>query len=334
MAQLTNRQKAAVLLIYFGPELSSAIFKFMEEHQVEEVSLEIARLGVVKPEVISEVINEFHEFLLNETSSRGGMGFLKDVLVRTLGSTRAMMIINRLSDVHPFRYLKDMPVDRLAGILFKEHPQTIATVLSYISPEQAAAVLTRLPEDVKGEVALRIANAKYVQEDTVKDINRALEKVVVSQSYQTVTSPFAGQSSGKKVLAEILNRADHDTESSVLEKLGTVNEALAGEVKKFMFVFTDIVILDDKAVQRIIREVDSKQLVLALKLSDDQVKLKIFKNMSDRAKELLKEEMSYLGPVKVKQAEEAQQSVLEVIRKLEQAGEITIPKRGEEERVV
>lgn len=321
-------------MIYFGPELSSQIFKFMEEHQVEEVSLEIARLGVVKPEVISEVINEFHEFLLNETSSRGGMGFLKDVLVRTLGSTRAMMIINRLSDVHPFRYLKDMPVDRLAGILFKEHPQTIATVLSYISPEQAASVLTRLPEDVKGEVALRIANAKYVQEDTVKDINRALEKVVVSQSYQTVTSPFAGQSSGKKVLAEILNRADHDTEASVLEKLGTVNEQLAGEVKKFMFVFTDIVILDDKAVQRIIREVDSKQLVLALKLSDDQVKLKIFKNMSDRAKELLKEEMSYLGPVKVKQAEEAQQSVLEVIRKLEQAGEITIPKRGEEERVV
>jgi flagellar motor switch protein FliG len=306
----------------------------MEEHQVEEVSLEIARLGVVKPEVINEVINEFHEFLLNETSSRGGMGFLKDVLVRTLGSSRAMAIINRLSDVHPFRYLKDMPVDRLVGILYKEHPQTIATVLSYISPEQSAAVLTRLPEDVKGEVALRIATAKYVQEDTVKDINRALEKVVVSQSYQTVTSPFSGQSSGKKVLAEILNRADHDTESAVLDKLNSVNNLIAEEVKKFMFVFTDIVILDDKAVQRIIREVDSKQLTLALKLSDDTVKMKIFKNMSDRAKELLKEEMSYLGPVKVKQAEEAQQSVLEVIRRLEQAGEITIPKRGEEERVV
>jgi len=334
MAALNNRQKAAILLIFLGPEIACEILKHLEEHQVEEVSMEIARLGPVKPEIVNEAINEFHEFLLNVTSSRGGMSFLKEVLLTTLGPTRAMAVINRLSDVHPFRYLKDVSGDRLANILAKENPQTIAIILSYISPAQAAAVFAKLPDDTKTNVALRIASAKYVQDDAIKEINRALEKVVVSQSFQAVPSPFAGQSSGTKVLAEILNRVDHSTESTVLAGLEKNSTTVADDVKKQMFLFADLVILDDRSVQRLIREVDSKQLTLALKMSEDSVKMKVFKNMSERARDLLKEEMSYLGPVRIKQVEEAQQTILEVIRRLEQAGEITIPKRGEEEKLV
>jgi flagellar motor switch protein FliG len=334
MATLTNRQKASILLIFLGPEIACEILKHLEEHQIEELSMEIAKLGPVKPEVVNEAINEFHEFLLNVTSSRGGMSFLKEILLNTLGPTRAMAIINRLSEVQPFRYLKDVSGDRLANILAKENPQTVAIILSYISPAQAAGVFAKLPEETKMNVAMRIASAKYVQDDAIKEINRALEKVVVSQSYQAVPNPFAGQSSGTKVLAEILNRVDHTTESSVLSGLQNINTTVADDVKKQMFLFSDLIILDDRSVQRLIREVDSKVLTLALKISDDSVKMKIFKNMSERARDLLKEEMSYLGPVRIKQVEEAQQNILEVIRRLEQAGEVTIPKRGEEEKMV
>lgn len=335
VAELTNKQKVAILLVYLGVDISSRILKYLEEEQIEEICREISRLGQVKPETVDEVIREFHQLMLSGISAKGGMSFLKEVLEKSLGASRALAIINRLTEVQPFSYLKDVSAARLAGILSQEHPQTIAIVLSYMPPAGAAAVLSQLPERLKFDVALRIATGiKDVQIEAINDVDKALKAAIVSQQYQTWEAVSGTEESGTKILAEILNKSETKTEKEILEKLQKINAGLAEQVREQMFVFEDIISLDDRSLQKVIRQIDSKDLSLALKLADEPLKEKIFKNMSERAREILKEEIEYLGPVRIRQAEEAQQKILEIIRQLEQTGEIILPKRGVEERFV
>jgi flagellar motor switch protein FliG len=290
-------------------------------------------LGTIDNETIDTVIKEFYELMLNETGARGGMGYLKEVLALTLGPSRAMAILTRLSELQPFTYLKEFPGNQLASILAKENPQTIAVVLSHLSPVQSAAVLSQLSNEAKIEVSMRIANAKYFEAEAVQDVNKALEKMVVSRKLEA-TGSFSLEQTGTKSLAEMLNRSDHETQKLIFENLQKYNAAVSDEVRKQMFLFEDIAGLEDKSVQRILREVDSKDLTLALKLADDKLKEKVFNNMSERAREILKEEMGYLGPVRIRQVEDAQQKILETLRRLQFVGEVVIPMRGVEEKFV
>ncbi len=333
MVELTNKQKVAVLLLALGVETSAQILKYLEEYQIEEIARQISLLGRINPEITDTVIKEFHQFLLTHIGEKGGVSYLKGVLERALGPSKAMSIINRLTQLEPFTYLKDIPSNTLVNLLCREHPQVIAVVLYYIPSLQAAQVLSQLPNEIKLDVSSRIAGIKYAESETVNEVNQALEKTIATHQNKGFSNNFVNQS-GTKILAEILNRAESNTEKTVLEGLQKQDKILAEEIRKQMFLFNDIISLEDKALQRIIREIDSKDLALSLKLTDNSVKEKIFKNISQRAREILQEEISFLGPVKIRHIEEAQQRILEAIRRLEQAGEIEIPKHGVEEKFV
>jgi len=333
MIELNSKQKVAVLFLYLGSETSSLILKHLEEYQIEEVAREISKLGTVDRDTINNVVYEFHQILLTKVGSRGGIGYLREVLEKTLGPTKALSLINRISEAHPFTYLKDVPITQLANVLANESPQTIALIMSYINPTQAAGILSHLQEQKQMDVAMRISSARATPAEIVKEMNRAMEKTISSQRKEGL-GPIAQGQLGSRVLAEILNRVDRKTESYIMENLSKTNSTLADEVRKHMFIFEDLINLDGRAVQRIIRETDFKDLRMALKLADETVKQKIFQNMSERARAILVEEMSFTGPVRVKQVEEAQQKILETIRRLEAAGEIVIPKRGTEDKLV
>jgi len=331
--ELTNRQKAAILLMILGPELSGQVLKHLDERYVEELSLEVARLDKVTAEHREQVIKEFHDVALaQDYISEGGLEHARRVLEAAFGPEKAKEILERIQaamQVVPFEFLKRADPSQLLSFIQDEHPQTIALILAYMPLNSAAMVLSKLAPELRADVAARIAMMEQTPPEVIRRVEQVLEKKVSSLLNQEMS-----QAGGPKALVDLLNRVDRSTERMIMESLAESNPELAEQVKNMMFVFEDIVQLDDRAVQQVLREVDMKDLATALKSVKEDVQQKVFKNLSERAAAMLKEDMEFMGPVRLKVVEEAQQKIVAVIRRLEAAGEITIGRDGEEDVLV
>ncbi len=331
--ELTNRQKAAVMLMVIGPDLSGPVIRHLEDEQIETLSLELARLDKISPEQREGVISEFYESAVaQEFIAEGGVHQARQVLESAFGLEKADEVIKRIvaaMQVVPFEFLKKADPAQVLSFIQDEHPQTIALILAYMPVNNAAMILSKLPSDLRGDVAARIAMMEQTPPEVIRRVEQVLEKKVSSILNQEMS-----QAGGPKALVDLLNRVDRSTERVIIESLSDNNPELADVVKNMMFVFEDIVQLDDRAIQAILKEVDMKELATALKGVNNDVQNKIFRNMSERAVAMLKEDMEFMGPVRLRVVEEAQQKIVSVIRRLEEAGEVTIGRTGEEDVLV
>jgi flagellar motor switch protein FliG len=331
-SEMSGKQKAAILLISLGPDVASQVFKHLKEEEIEKLTLEIANQRKVTQESKDKVLVEFHQMALaKEYISSGGIDYAREIIEKALGQEKAMMIINRLTSslqIRPFDFARKTDPAQLLNFIQNEHPQTIALIMAYLQPDQAGTILSALPPDRQVDVAKRIALMDRTSPDVIKDVERILERKLSSLVTQDFTA--AG---GVDAIVEGLNRVDRTTERTIIENLEIQNPELAEEIKKRMFVFEDIVLLDDRSLQLVLREIDTKDLSLALKASSSEVADKIYKNMSKRASEMLREEIQYMGPVRIRDVEEAQQKVVNVIRRLEESGEIIVS-RGKGDEII
>jgi flagellar motor switch protein FliG len=331
--EYTGRQKAAIFLVTIGSEISAEIFKYLREDEIETLTFEIARLETIEPEQKDAVLQEFQELMMaNQFISTGGIDYARELLEKSLGSQKAIDIINRLTSslqVRPFDFIRRTDPAHLLNFIQSEHPQTIALILAYLEPNKASIILQSLPHEVQSDVARRIATMDRTSPEVLREVERVLEKKLSTLSSEDYTT--AG---GVESIVEILNLVDRASEKQIIEALEDEDPELAEEIKKRMFVFEDIVMLDDRAIQKVMREVDSQELSKALKSVDTEVQDKIFKNMSKRAAQMLKEDMEFMGPVRLKDVEEAQQKIVAIIRHLEDTGEIVVARAGEDEMVV
>ncbi len=331
--ELTGRQKSAIFLVTVGSEISSEIFKHLREDEIEALTFEIARLESVDSTERDIVLMEFQELMMaQDFISTGGIDYARELLEKSLGPQKAVDIINRLTSslqVRPFDFIRRTDPAHLLNFIQQEHPQTIALILAYLEPQKASVILGSLPHEIQSDVAKRIATMDRTSPEILREVERVLEKKLSTLSSEDYTA--AG---GVESIVDILNLVDRSTEKTIIESLEEDDPELAEEIKKRMFVFEDIVLLDDRAIQKVLREVDTAELAKALKAVDSEVQDKIYRNMSKRAATLLKEDMDYMGPIRLKDVEEAQQKIVSIIRKLEEQGEIVVARAGEEEMVV
>ena len=326
-------QKAAILLIALGPEKSASIFKHLKEDEIEELTLEIANTRSVSPQTKESVLNEFYQVCLaQQYIAEGGIGYAKELLDKALGSDKAQEVITKLTaslQVRPFEFVRKTDPSQVLNFIQDEHPQTIAMILSYLSPAQSAMILGALTPEKQADVAKRIAKMDRTSPDVIKEVERVLERKLSSLINQDYT--IVG---GVDAIVGILNTVDRGTEKHIMESLEIEEPELADEIRKKMFVFEDILLLDDRAIQRVLRDVDNNDLALALKGANEQVQNAIFNNLSKRLAVMIKEDMEFMGPVRMKDVEEAQQKIVNIIRKLEDSGEIVISRGGGDEIVV
>lgn len=325
-------RKAAMLLISLGEEISSKVLGQLEDDEVQDISKEIALTKVVAPETAEGIIEEFYNMLLaKKFISKGGLDYAKTVLTKSLGPERARKIIDRLTKLLEqstgFDFLTKIEPKQLAKFIQNEHPQTIALILAHLDPSQAAESLIELPEDLKAEVSVRIANLQDISPTVVKTLSKVLEERFESMSTYNV------EVGGVKSVAEIFNRMDRTASKETLERLEKDAPELVASIRDMMFVFDDIKSLSQQAIQEILKRADKKSLTLALKGSEDDLKQRFFDSMSKRAVETMKEEMDYMGPVKLKEVEKAQHEIVEIVRELDEEGVISIA-GGEEEQYV
>ena len=331
--ELSGVQKAAVLLIALGPDKSANVFKHLKEDEIEQLTLEISNTRSVSPAMKDQVLDEFYDVCLaQQYIAEGGIGYAKELLDKALGEDRAKEVITKLTaslQVRPFEFVRKTDPSQLLNFIQDEHPQTIAMILSYLTSAQAALVIGALPPEKQADVAKRIAMMDRTSPDVIKEVERVLEKKLsslVNQDYTIV--------GGVDAIVNILNTVDRTTEKHIMESLEIEEPELADEIRKKMFVFEDILLLDDRAIQRVLRDVDNADLGVALKAANEEVQNVIFKNLSKRLAAMIKEDMEFMGPVRMKDVEEAQQKVVSVIRKLEDSGEIVISRGGGDEIVV
>src|SRR5690625_1607653 len=331
--RLTGKQKAAILLISLGPDVSAEVYKHLSEEEVERLSLEISTIQKVDSDLKESIVEQFHQIALaQQYISQGGVGYAKTVLEKAFGNQEATNIMNRLTSslqVRPFDFARKADPNQVLNFIQNEHPQTIALVLSYLEPEQAGQILSSLEEEVQADIASRIATMDSTPPDIITEIEQVLEKNISTSLTEDYT-----QTGGIQSVVEVLNEVDRSTERTILDTLEIQNPELAEEIKKRMFIFDDIVILDNRAIQRIIREVENEDLKLALRAASDEVKDVIFKNMSQRMAETFKEEMEYMGPVRLRDVEEAQTRIVGTIRRLDEIGEIVIARGGGDDIIV
>ncbi len=331
--RITGLQKAAILLISLGPEKSALIFKHLKEEEIEELTLEIANTRSVTPQIKETIINEFYEVCLaQQYIAEGGIGYAKELLEKALGADKAVEVLNRLTasiQVKPFEFVRKTDASQLLSFIQDEHPQTIALILSYLGPSQSAMIVSALSPEQQVEVAKRIATMDRTSPDVIKEVEKILESKLanlVNQDYTII--------GGVDHVVEILNTVDRGTEKHIMETLEIEDPELADEIRKKMFVFEDILLLDERAIQRVLRDVDNNDLAIALKGANEEVQNAIFRNMSQRLAVMIKEDMEFMGPVRMKDVEEAQQKIVNTIRKLEDAGEIVISRGGGDEIIV
>lgn len=331
--EMMGIQKAAILLIALGPEKSATIFKHLKEDEIEELTLEIANTRSVSPQTKEEVLNEFYEVCIaQQYIAEGGIDYAKDLLEKALGQDKAHDVISKLTaslQVRPFEFIRKTDASQLLNFIQDEHPQTIALILSYLPAGQASAVISALPLDKQADVARRIAQMDRTSPDVIKEVERVLERKLASLVNQDYT--IVG---GVDAIVEILNYVDRGTEKHIMENLEVEEPELADEIKRKMFVFEDILSLDDKTIQRVLRDVDNNDLGIALKGTSEEVQNVIFNNLSKRLAAMIREDMVFMGPVRMKDVEEAQQKIVNIIRRLEDTGEIIIARGGGDEIVV
>ncbi len=332
-SELDGVQKAAILLITLGPEKAASIFKHLKEDEIEQLTLEIANIRNVTPAEKEVVLSEFYEVCLaQQYIEEGGIGYAKDLLQKALGEDKAKEVLGKLTaslQVRPFEFIRKTEASQILNFIQDEHPQTIALILSYLSSTQAAGIISTLTPDKQTDVAKRIALMDRTSPDVIKEVENILEQKLsslVNQDYTIV--------GGIDSIVEVLNTVDRGTEKHIMENLEIEEPELADEIRKKMFVFEDILMLDDRSIQRVLREVENSELAVALKSANEDVQNAIFNNMSSRLSAMIREDMEYMGPVRMKDVEEAQQKIVNVIRKLEDSGEIVISRGGGDEIVV
>ncbi len=329
----SGRQKAAILLISLGPEVSAQIFKHLREEEIEQLTLEIANVRKVESSDKEMILSEFHQICVaQEYISQGGITYAREILEKALGETKASEVLNRLTatlQVRPFDFARKAEASQILNFIQNENSQTIALVLSYLQAEQSAQILSSLPQEKQAEVARRVALMDSTSPEVISQVERILEQKLSATVTQDYTS--AG---GIESIVQILNGVDRGTERTILDALEIQDPELAEEIKKRMFVFEDIVNIDNRSIQRIIRDIENADLQLALKVASEEVREAIFQNMSKRMAETFKEEMEYMGPVRLRDVEEAQTRIVATIRRLEESGEIIIARGGGDDIIV
>ena len=331
--EMDGVEKAATLLITLGPEKSAKIFKHLKEEEIEQLTLEIANTSSVSPQTKEKVLSEFYEICLaQQYIAEGGIGYAKELLEKALGEEKAKDVIGKLTaslQVRPFEFIRKTDPSQLLNFIQDEHPQTIALILSYLPASQASMVVSSLPPEKQADVARRIEQMDRTSPDVIKQVEKVLERKLsslVNQDYTIV--------GGVDAIVSILNSVDRGTEKHIMETLEVEEPELADEIRKKMFVFEDILSLDDRAIQRVLRDVDNSDLALALKGATEEVQNVILNNLSKRLAVMIKEDMEYMGPVRMKDVEEAQQKIVNIIRKLEDSAEIVIARGGGDEIIV
>ncbi|MDR1736003.1 MAG: flagellar motor switch protein FliG [Oscillospiraceae bacterium] len=331
--ELTGREKAAVLLIALGKEYSAKVFKYLRDEEIEQLTLDITNVRRVDAEMKEGIIEEFYEECMAQNFiTEGGIDYARDILEKAIGQERAIALINRLTaslQVRPFDFARKSDPNQILNFLQHEHPQTIALVLAYLEPAMSANILAKLPAEKQTDVVARISTMDRTSPEYVREIERVLDKKLSSLGTDDFTSV-----GGVESIVEILNAIDRGTERRVLEELEVEHSDLVDEIRRKMFVFEDIIKLDRRAVQRVLKEVDTSDLTIALKTATEDVKTLIFENVSKRMGEMIREDMEYMGPVRVKDVEEAQQKIVNVIRKLQDTGDIIISRGSEDEIIV
>lgn len=330
---LSGLQKAAVFLIALGPEHAAQVFKHLGEQEIERLTFEIANMSHIEPEMMEQVLQEFdHMAIAQQYINFGGLDYARDVLEKAVGSQRAADIIDRLTatmQVRPFDFARKADAAQLLNFIQNEHPQTISIIMAHLHPDQAGSILSALPPERQVEVAKRMATLDRTAPEVVREVEATLEKRLASFVRQEFTSV-----GGIEVAVEVLNRVDRQTERTIMEALEEEDPDLAEEIRLRMFVFEDIVNLDDRSIQKVVAEVETAVWALALKTASEVVAQRIFQNMSKRASEMLKEEIEYLGPVRLRDVEDAQQRIVATIRRLDEVGDIIIARGGEDDIVV
>jgi flagellar motor switch protein FliG len=330
---VTGTRKAAILLASLGADVSAKIFKNLSENEIELLSAEISRLANVDETATSAVTREFLQMALTKQYiTSGGMNYALAILNRAVGRARAVEIVGRIqTTLEPSRFagVRKADPNQLASILRREHPQTVALVLASLEPEAGAAIIGGLPTDMRSEVVLRIATMDKASPEVVKQIEQVLERQVSAGLASGVS--YGG---GAKTVAEVLNRVDPATQKDLLGQLDERSPSLAEQIRALMFTFEDLVNVDDRGLQRLIQEVEQKDLVLALKATSEEVSTKIFKAMSERTATVIRQEMEFLGAVRLRDVEDAQRKVVAAARRLEEAGEIIVVGRGGGDQIV
>ncbi|AUM88634.1 flagellar motor switch protein FliG [Clostridium botulinum] len=332
--KLTGVQKAAILFITLGPEASAGIIKKLPDSEIQKITYEIANITSVKSELKQDILEEFIQ--INKAKDyilEGGFEYAKNLLGKALGSQKAIEILDKVTEAtqqfRPFAIARKADPSQLLNTISNEHPQTIALVLCYMQSDKAGQILSSLPEDLQSEVAYRIATMSATSPMVVKEIEKVLDSKLSS-----VVRSDATTIGGVQTIVEVLNQVDRTTEKNITEGLQRENAELAEKIKESMFVFEDIITLDDVAIQRVLREVETKDLALDLKGSSEEVANVIFRNQSKRAASSLKEDIEFLGPVRIMDVEKAQQGIVSIIRRLDEAGEIVISRGGEDAIIV
>jgi flagellar motor switch protein FliG len=330
--ELSGPQKAALLMIALKTETAAEVFKYLDPAIIENISTEITKIKNIPSQRIDSILEEFYEMIIaREYVIEGGVEYAEVLLEKSFGKPKAAEIIEKVKSITTlkgFDVLKKADSMQLINFLNKEHPQTIALILSHLNPSQTAGVLKELPEALRDDVVYRIATLGKISPQTLKQIEKVVDElagVSMSQSLSKI--------GGTKSLAVVLNKAALGLSKDVLNKLSEKDPNVAIEVKRLMFMFEDIIHIQDKDIQKILRDVDRKDLALSLKIADEKLKNKIFSNMSERAADLLKEELQYMGMVKLKEVEGAQAKVIDAIKALEDSGEISLNLRGGKEEV-
>ena len=331
--EMDGVEKAATLLIALGPEKSAKIFKHLKEEEIEQLTLEIANTSSVSPQTKEAVLSEFYAVCLaQQYIAEGGISYAKELLEKALGEDKAKDVIGKLTaslQVRPFEFIRKTDSSQLLNFIQDEHPQTIALILSYLPASQASMVVGSLAPEKQADVAKRIALMDRTSPDVIKQVEKVLERKLsslVNQDYTIV--------GGVDAIVEILNTVDRGTEKHIMETLEVEEPELADEIRKKMFVFEDILSLDDRSIQRVLRDVENSDLSLALKGATEEVQNVVLNNLSSRLASMIKEDMEFMGPVRMKDVEEAQQKIVNIIRKLEDSAEIVIARGGGDEIIV
>ena len=324
----TGPRKAAIFLATMGADISAKVFRSLEESEIETLSTELSQLPNVNEEVAAVVLKEFMEMALTKQYiTSGGLNYALEILEKALGRERAIEVVTRIqATIQPGRFaaVKRADPNQLASILRREHPQTVALVLANLEPEIGAAILSSLPEEMRADVVIRVATIDKTSPEIIKQIEQVLEKQV-SAGFASGVS-YGG---GTKTVAEVLNRVDPAAQKAILERLDEHSPTLSEQIRALMFTFEDLITVDDRGLQRIIQDVDQKDLVLALKAVGQEIAAKIFKNMSERTASIVKQEIEFLGPVRLKDVEDAQRRIVTITRKLGESGEIMIGASGD-----
>lgn len=328
--ELTPKQKAAILIMSLDVDTAAKVFKQLSLEQVEQIALEITNLQDLPTQIVDQVLEEFYQVMTAQNFIlEGGLEYAQMILEKSYGLDRAKEIVEKirvLTSVRGFSILKKADPQQLANFLSKEHPQTIALILSHLPPDQCAEVLSEFNEQLRIETVLRIAKLGKVSPQLLQEVEHVVDEI----AEQTLSQNLA-TAGGAQLVANILNKSNTTIAKSMLEHIEEKDFGLATEIKRLMFLFEDIVTIDDRGIQRILREVDKRDLALALKVADDKIKQKFFKNMSERASAVVKEELEFMGPVKLKEVEAAQMRIVDIIKKLEEQEEIVIGGRGRED---